>query len=79
MWHYGYGYDFFPFFPFMGILFWVFVFLLIFSLIRRGHRWHDHGYHEDKSPEEILAERYAKGEIDEKEYQKRLGVLKGHK
>jgi len=30
------------------------------------------------SPEALLAERFAKGEIDEAEYDRRLGVLKDH-
>ncbi|ARZ66716.1 hypothetical protein SMD11_1052 [Streptomyces albireticuli] len=29
------------------------------------------------SPEQILAERYARGEIDEEEYQRRLATLRG--
>jgi putative membrane protein len=28
-------------------------------------------------PERILAERFARGEIDEEEYQRRLGILRG--
>jgi putative membrane protein len=30
-----------------------------------------------KGPERTLAERYARGEIDEEEYRERLGVLRG--
>ncbi|MFI0716705.1 SHOCT domain-containing protein [Streptomyces inhibens] len=29
------------------------------------------------TPEQILAERYARGEIDEEEYQRRLATLRG--
>jgi putative membrane protein len=29
------------------------------------------------APEQILAERYARGEIDEEEYRRRLGTLRG--
>jgi putative membrane protein len=31
-----------------------------------------------EGPEEILAARYARGEIDEAEYRRRLDVLRGH-
>ena len=30
------------------------------------------------SPEQILAERFARGEIDETEYRNRLGILRGN-
>ena len=58
----------------IGIIFWVFIFWLLFSLIFRwgqqGSGMH-HGYYGDysKDPLDIVKERYAKGEIDEKEYQ----------
>jgi uncharacterized membrane protein len=42
------------------------VFILFF---RRRDRWQTH------SAEEVLAERYAKGEISAEEYRQRLGVL----
>ncbi|MFI9201609.1 SHOCT domain-containing protein [Streptomyces sp. NPDC053048] len=46
------------------------------SARRRGHT----GWHKEpppSSPEQILAERYARGEIDEEEYQRRLATLRG--
>ena len=51
-------------------LVWVGLIVGAFVLFRgRRHRWHSH------SAEEILAERYAKGEISADEYRQRLGVL----
>lgn len=74
MWHYWYFWGF-PFYPLINILFWV---LLIAFLFRGWGRWHHHGhdYHEDRSAEEILKERFAHGEINEKEYKERMSVLK---
>jgi putative membrane protein len=52
-------------------LFWfAVVFGAIFLLRHRGPAWR-----RTSSPEEILAERYARGEISVEEYRQRLGVL----
>lgn len=55
------------------VLFWglviVGVILLIRYVIREQRR--------DPTPEQILAERYARGEIDETEYRNRLTTLRG--
>ncbi len=76
MWHYGFGFGFFPFFPFIWILFWILIVALFFRGWGRRHgHWYDHE-HEDKSTEEILKQRFAHGEIDEKEYKERMRVLK---
>jgi putative membrane protein len=63
----------FVFFPLIP-LFWITVFILVVSLIRRrvGGPWRGHG----SSPEAVLGERYARGEIDETEYRSRLEVLR---
>jgi putative membrane protein len=75
MWNYGFGWGF-PFFPFVWILFWL---LIVFLFWGRWHRWDKHSHwQKEKSAEEILGERFAKGEIDEEEYSKRLTVLRKH-
>jgi putative membrane protein len=70
-------------------LFWIGVFVLIFALA--GRRWRRYGYaghggwghygpwaqaQAARSAESTLAERYAQGDIDEKEYRARLEVLR---
>lgn len=78
MWNYGYGYDLgFPFFPLLWLLFWVFVIFMVFGRKRRWDR-HFHDSSKEMTAEEVLADRFARGEIDEKEYEKRVEVLKKH-
>ncbi len=73
-----------------AVLFWALVVVAIVALIRylrsrqhwpgpSGYGWPGPGPHQQAgSPaEHILAERYARGEIDEEEYQRRLSVLRG--
>lgn len=75
--HYGYGLGWgFPFFPIIPILFWVLIIFLFWGW-HKGGRHHTHS-EDNKSAEDILADRFAKGEIDEKEYEKRLEILKKH-
>ncbi len=73
-------------------LFWIGVFVLIFALVGRRWRRHGaygYGYGHGpghfgpwaaaqaaRSAESTLAERYAQGDIDEKEYRARLEVLR---
>ncbi len=72
MWNYGFGW----FFPgLFWILFWVLIVALFWG---RGGRWHDRHSCDEKSAEDILDERFASGEIDEKEYEKRLEILRKH-
>lgn len=68
-------------------LFWVGVVVLIVSLARRRHgRWghapwmHGHGPWggAGRGAEATLAERFAQGDIDEKEYRARLEVLRAN-
>lgn len=59
-----------PIFPLFWVLLWG---VGIFALMRfrRGYR-----SHRGDSAEEVLAERYARGEIPVEEYRERLSVLK---
>ena len=58
-----------PIFPFFWILFWG---ILIFAVFRLRGR----GGGRSHSAEDVLAERYARGEITVEEYRERLSVLK---
>ena len=86
VWH-GFGWLF-----FLIPLFWILLFVLIFGLIGRRWRRHAWGGHGGgyghwghgawaqaaaaRSAESTLAERFAQGDIDEKEYRARLEVLR---
>ena len=80
--------------PFVGFgwafflipLFWILVFFLIFGVF--GRRWRRKAWNEGygphgqwgagKSAESTLAERFAQGDIEEKEYRARLEVLRAN-
>ncbi len=57
------------------VVFWLGIALLVLG----AWRWRRRGWYGrwrgEKSAEELLAERYARGEIEEEEYTKRLDVL----
>ena len=69
-------------------LFWILVIVLVFSIF--GRRWrrnawqNGYGHHGHwsgqaaRSAESTLAERFAQGDIDEKEYRARLEVLRAN-
>jgi putative membrane protein len=67
-------------------LFWILLIVALFAIFGRRRRamWgaYGHGYgpwaqaHAARSAESTLAERYAQGDIDEKEYRARLEVLR---
>ena len=60
----------FPFFPLFP-LFFVGLWILVFATF--GRRWR---HHPRQSGESVLAERYARGEIDEQEYRERRATLR---
>jgi putative membrane protein len=76
---FGFGWPFFFLIP----LFWIAIFVLIFGIFGRRMRrrafaggygpWGQHG---SRAAEATLAERFANGDIDEKEYRARLEVLR---
>jgi len=55
------------------VLFWAAIIALIVIAVRAVTRWS--GQHRE-SPEEVLARRFALGEISEDEYRQRLGQLR---
>ena len=61
-----------PIFPLFWLLLWG---VVIFALVRGRRGWGR--WHQGQSAEDVLAERYARGEIAEEEYRERLTVLKG--
>jgi putative membrane protein len=79
---YGPGFGF-PFF-FLGPLVWLIVIVAVVLLLRRGtrRRWEATGgpaFGPNRSPESMLSERFANGEIDEVEYRSRLEVLRANR
>lgn len=67
----------------MGILqlvFWLIVVVAIVALVRyrRADNTHDVHSARTNSAQRLLAERFARGEIDEAEFKHRLDVLRAH-
>ena len=69
-WHDGHAPAYWPVFPIGFGLFWLLVLGGAFFLLSRRTRMNG-------GAERVLAERYARGEIDEEEYRERLSVLRG--
>jgi putative membrane protein len=67
----SHDHDWFPFFPLIPLFFFGVV-VTTFVLLGRRHRRMFPG----RSGEAVLAERYARGEIDETEFRQRRGVLR---
>ncbi|HZD18006.1 MAG TPA: SHOCT domain-containing protein [Actinomycetota bacterium] len=57
---------------------WIVLIALFWTFAWRGHWWgrRAESWHDARSPESVLGERYARGEIDEQEYRSRLAVLR---
>jgi len=67
-WHMGWGGGFWWMFPML-----MFVFMIALCVfMMRGH-WHSH--HHNRSALELLAERFAKGEIGKDEYEQKRSVI----
>lgn len=90
MWqHYGPGPGFGAFgwiFPVVFLVFWALVITGIVLLVRYLVRHlgpsaagAGGGWHASRRAEEMLAERFASGEIDEEQYRQRLDVLRQHR
>ena len=72
---YSYG----PFGVFFWVLLWVFVAIMIIRLIQGRHSFHSHRFDwmERKDSLDILNERYARGEIDKREFEeKKADIMK---
>ncbi len=77
-WNYGYGW-FFPGLVCLGffVIFWLFVAFIVWGRWRWwDHRYGHHHWTGERSAEDILADRFVRGEIDEEEYNKRLEVIR---
>ena len=65
-WGHGPG----PWWPIVPLLFWAtFAVAIVFWMRRRG-------WQRGSSAEDVIAERYARGEVSESEYRERLAVLR---
>ncbi|MEU2772012.1 hypothetical protein ABZ646_03580 [Streptomyces sp. NPDC007162] len=72
------------------VLFWAVLIVGLIALVRylAGTRHHQQadlpppsgeGRSQDRRAEDLLAERFARGEIDDDEYKRRLGLLREHR
>jgi putative membrane protein len=58
------------------VLFWALIITALVLVFRAANQPHEHTHTPAApTPEQILAERFARGEIDEEEYQRRLSAL----
>ena len=58
------------------VLFWALIITALVLVFRAANRPHEHTRTPTApTPEQILSERFARGEIDEEEYQRRLNAL----
>jgi putative membrane protein len=66
---YGWGWGGAPLMEFLTVLFWALVFYFVFRLARSGSCGMRRG--QDETPLDILKKRYARGEIDKEEFDRR--------
>lgn len=61
----------------MHIIFWIFIFVLVLFLVRRYRKNHEGSFlkFHDNNALNILRERYARGEIETEEYEKKRDEL----
>lgn len=72
LWHGGWGWGAWLVMSLGMVAFWALVIWLFVNVIRTNQ---EGGTPRDRTPEEILAERFARGEIDDDEYRRRLETL----
>ena len=66
-----------PFFPLFGFFFFALFLFLVFGVLGRRRGWGGPPHRDPvQSAEADLARRFAAGEIDEKEYEQRIGTLR---
>jgi putative membrane protein len=76
-WHDGWGPGAWIAMAFVMLVFWTIVVGAIIALVRSGHLHdHDHGPSRLHDAQRILAERFARGEIDADEYKQRSDLLR---
>ncbi|MEK7554380.1 MAG: SHOCT domain-containing protein [Patescibacteria group bacterium] len=56
---------------FMMIIFWVFFIVFLVWIVKQVQGGNRSGSQDEKSPHDTLKERYAKGEIDKKEFEEK--------
>lgn len=66
-WHWGFGFGHW----FFGILFWIVVLVILVGLVRAAGGFRSDTRRRDKTALEILEERYARGEIDQEEFERK--------
>ena len=76
-WHDGWGPGAWIAMGFAMLVFWTIIVGVIVAIVRSGHfHDHDHGPTRVHDAERILAERFARGEIDADEYRQRRDLLR---
>jgi len=78
-WHDGWGSGAWIAMAFVMLVFWTIVVGAIIAVVRSDHsRRPDHGMGRVDDPHRILAERFARGEIDADEYKQRRDLLRSN-